>query len=145
MTVADQGEHHEAPVAAARGASARGAAVEAATVWSALAGALLAVAAWAACCVAPMALSLAGLGVVGAGALAGQRTLLTLGACALLAGGWWTVWRRRRDCAGDGRRPRSSPWAIAVLSVASVLVLTAFAWRPLIEPWALHLILAARR
>lgn len=112
--------------------------------WSALAGSALAVLAWAACCVLPMALSLAGLSLAGAAFLAGQRALLTWAAVAMVGVGWWSVWRRRRACARDGRCAPPSRLMIGLLAVATALVGLALTWQPVVEPAALTFIRSLR-
>lgn len=107
--------------------------------WSGLIAAALAVMAWAACCVLPLALSFAGLSLVGAEYLAGQRGWLTGLAAALLATGWWLIWRRRGVCAIDASCPTPSRTTVILLAVASLLLLAAVAWGPLIEPWAIRM------
>jgi mercuric ion transport protein len=110
---------------------------ETALGWAALAAAAGAVAAWAACCVLPIALGLAGLGIGALSWLAGGRVWLTLAALAVIAAGWALAWRRARR----GKPPRL---AIGLLGAASVLALAALAWAPVIEPWLLAILRAAR-
>lgn len=112
--------------------------------WTALGGSALAVFAWAACCVLPMALSVAGLSLAGTLFFAEQRGLLTWGATAVLAAGWWTVWRRRRACARDGSCAPPSRLTIGLLAAATGLIGLALAWQPWIEPRPLTLLRSLR-
>lgn len=105
--------------------------------WSALGGSALAVFAWAACCVLPIALSVVGISIAGTALIAGQRVWLTLGAAAILAGGWWSVWRRRRACARDPSCAPPTQSTVALLVVATAMTAVALFWQPLIEPRAL--------
>ena len=117
---------------------------ETALNWAAVAAAAGAVFAWAACCVLPMSLALAGLGLGGLGWVAGQRTWFTLGALALISVGWVVTWRRARTCRVDSSCAAPSRLGIALLGVATILVLLALVWQPIVEPWALVLIRSAR-
>ena len=123
---------------------------ETALSWAAVAAAAGAVFAWAACCVVPMSLGLAGLGVAGLdlGGLswfAGQRTWITVAALAAVGVGWGLTGRRARMCRIDRACAAPSRLGIGLLGAATVLVLLALAWRPIVEPWALALIGSARR
>ena len=117
---------------------------EAALSWAAVAAAAGAVIAWAACCVLPMSLALAGLGLGGISWIAGQRTWITLAALAVIGVGWIVTWRRARMCRLDGTCAAPSRLGIGLLGAATVLVLVALIWQPIIEPWALTLIRNAR-
>jgi mercuric ion transport protein len=112
--------------------------------WAAVAAAAGAVFAWAACCVLPMSLALAGLGLGGLGWVAGQRTGITLAALALIGTGWIVMWRRARTCRFDSSCAAPSRLGIGLLGAATLLVLLALIWRPIVEPWALTLIRGAR-
>ncbi len=112
--------------------------------WSALGAAALAMLAWAACCILPLALSIAGLSVVGTVLLAEQRTWLTISAAIVLSAAWWSVWRRRMVCASDAGCAPTSRSTLAILSTATVLFGLALIWQPLIEPWAMKLLLSDR-
>ena len=103
-----------------------------------------AVFAWSACCVLPLSLALAGLGLGGLSWVAGQRVWLTLAALGVIVAGWIVTWRRSRPRRGDCADRAPSRLAIGLLSAATLLVLLALAWRPVIEPWALALIRSAR-
>lgn len=111
---------------------------------SGLIAAGMAVTAWAACCVLPMSLSFAGLSLAGTDVIAGQRGWLTGLAAVLLAAGWWMTWRRRRACAIGTNCSAPSRTSVVLLTLGSVLLLTALAWGPLIEPWVLGMIRGAR-
>ena len=117
---------------------------ETALSWAAVAAAAGAVFAWAACCVLPMSLALAGLGLGGLGWFAGQRTLITLAALAVIGVGWVVTWRRARTCRIDSSCAAPSRLGIGLLSAATLLTLLALAWQPFVEPWALALIRNAR-
>lgn len=112
--------------------------------WTALAAAGGALFAWAACCVLPMSLALVGLGLGGLGWFAGYRIGFTLAALAAIGVGWVLTWRRARRCKTDGSCAAPSGLAIGLLAIATVLVLLALIWQPLVEPWALSLIRNAR-
>ncbi|MBC7168715.1 MFS transporter permease [Phenylobacterium sp.] len=112
--------------------------------WAAVAAAAGAVFAWAACCVLPMSLALAGLGLGGLSWIAGQRTWITLAALGVVGMGWVLTWRRARKCRVDSACAAPSRLAVGLLGAATVLVLLALAWQPIIEPWALALIRSAR-
>lgn len=112
--------------------------------WSALGAAGLAVLAWAACCILPLALSIAGLSIAGTVLLAEQRTWLTIAAAVVLAVAWWSVWRRRNACASDAGCAPTSRLTVAILSTATVLFGLALIWQPLIERWAMKLLLSHR-
>lgn len=117
---------------------------EAALSWAAVAAAAGAVFAWAACCVLPMSLALAGLGLGGVGWFAGQRTWFTLAALLAIGAGWVLTWRRARTCRIDSTCAAPSRLGIGLLGAATVLVLLALIWQPIVEPWALALIRNAR-
>ncbi len=117
---------------------------ETALSWAAIVASGGAVFAWAACCVLPMSLALAGLGLGGLGWFAGQRTWITLAALAVIGVGWVVTWRRARTCRTDSSCAAPSRLGIGLLSAATVLVLVALIWQPIIEPWALALIRSAR-
>ena len=112
--------------------------------WAAVAAAAGAVFAWAACCVLPMSLALAGLGLGGLSWVAGQRAWITLAALAVIAVGWVVTWRRARMCRLDSACATPSRLGITLLSAATVLVLLALIWQPIVEPWALALIRSPR-
>lgn len=117
---------------------------EAALSWAAVAAAAGAVFAWAACCVLPMSLALAGLGLSGLAWFAAQRTWITLAALAVIGVGWILTWRRARTCRVDSNCAAPSRLGTGLLGAATVLVLLALVWQPIIEPWALTLIRSAR-
>lgn len=117
---------------------------ETALGWAAVAAGAGAVFAWAACCVLPMSLALAGLGLGGLSWVAGQRTWITLAALAAIGVGWVVAWRRARMCRIDCACAAPSRIGIGLLGAATVLVLLALIWQPLVEPWALALIRSAR-
>jgi len=112
--------------------------------WAAVAAAAGAVFAWAACCVLPMSLALAGLGLGGLSWVAGQRTWITLAALVVIGVGWVVTWRRARMCRLDSTCAAPSRFGIGLLGAATVLVLLALIWQPIVEPWALSLIRSAR-
>lgn len=112
--------------------------------WSAVAAAGAAVLAWAACCVVPLALSIAGVSLAGTVWIAGQRTWLTVAMLVVLGVGWWVTWRRRRACAVDAACPAPSRLTIALLTLATVLTLTALAWQSLLEPRLLAILRTLR-
>jgi mercuric ion transport protein len=114
--------------------------------WSAVTAAGLAVFAWSTCCVLPIALSLiGGLSLAGTALVAEQRAWLTLGAALVVSAGWWSVWRRRRMCSTDASCAPPSRLLIGLLTAATVLMVVALAWQPLIEPWALSMLRTLRR
>lgn len=117
---------------------------EAVLSWAAIAAAAGAVFAWAACCVLPMSLALAGVGLGGLSWIAGQRTLVTVAAVALIGAGWLLTWRRARRCRAGTGCLAPSRLGITLLAIASALAFLALAWQPIIEPWALTLIRGAR-
>jgi mercuric ion transport protein len=117
---------------------------ETALSWAAVAAAAGAVFAWAACCVLPMSLALAGLGLGGLSWVAGQRTWITLAALAVIGVGWVVTSRRARICRVDSVCAAPSRLGIRLLGAATVLVLLALFWQPVVEPWALALIRSAR-
>jgi mercuric ion transport protein len=117
---------------------------ETALSWAAVAAAAGAVFAWAACCVLPMSLALAGLGLGGLSWFAGQRTWITLTALAVIGVSWVVTWRRARMCRLDSACAAPSRLGIGLLGAATVLVLLALIWQPIVEPWALALIRSAR-
>ena len=112
--------------------------------WAAVAAAAGAVFAWAACCVLPMSLTLAGLGLGGLSWIAGQRTWITLAALAVIGVGWVLTWRRARTCRVDAACAAPSRLGIGLLGAATLLILLALGWQPIVEPWALALIRGAR-
>lgn len=112
--------------------------------WAAVATAAGAVFAWAACCVLPMSLALAGLGLGGLSWIAGQRTWITLAALGVIGVGWVVTWRRSRTCLVDSACAAPSRLGIVLLGAATLLVLLAPIWQPLVEPFALTLIRSAR-
>lgn len=117
---------------------------ETALSWAAVAAAAGAVFAWAACCVLPMSLALAGLGLGSFAWIAGQRTWITFAALGVIGVGWFLTWRRAQLCRTDAACRAPSRAAIALLGAATVLVLLALVWQPIVEPWALSLIRSAR-
>lgn len=118
---------------------------ETALSWAAVVAAAGAVFAWAACCVLPMSLALAGLGLGGLSWIAGQRTWITLAALGVIGVGWVVTWRRARMCRVDNACAAPSRLGIALLGAATLLVILALIWQPLVEPLALALIRSARR
>lgn len=122
----------------------RGSPVGAALGWAAMAAAATAVFAWAACCVLPMSLALAGLGLGGLGWFAGQRSWLTLAAVVVIGAGWALTSRRARMCRLDSACAAPSRLGTGMLGAATLLVLLALIWQPIVEPWALGLIRSAR-
>lgn len=128
----------------ARPNGAAGKPAESALGWAAATAAVGAVFAWAACCVLPMSLALAGLGLGGLNLIAAQRNAITVAALAVIGLGWLFTWRRARMCRVDGACAAPSPLAIVLLGAATVLVLLALVWQPIVEPWALALIRSAR-
>ena len=117
---------------------------ETALSWTAVAAGAGAVFAWAACCVLPMSLALAGLGLGGMSLIAEQRSWITFAAWAVIGVGWTLTWRRARRCRVDSACAAPSRLGIGLLGAATVLVLLALIWQPIIEPWALTLIRSAR-
>ena len=117
---------------------------ETALSWTAVAAGAGAVFAWAACCVLPMSLALAGLGLGGMSLIAEQRSWITFAALAVIGVGWTLTWRRARRCRVDSACAAPSRLGIGLLGAATVLVLLALIWQPIIEPWALTLIRSAR-
>lgn len=117
---------------------------ETAVSWAAITAAAAAVFAWAACCVLPLSLALAGLGLGGFSWIAGQRSWLTLAALGVVGAGWFLTWRRARRCRVARACAPPSRLATGLLSVATVLVVLALIWQPMIEPWAMRLIISAR-
>ncbi len=117
---------------------------ETALSWAAVAAAAGAVFAWASCCVLPMSLALAGLGLGGLSWIAGQRTWITLAALAVIGVGWVVTWRRARMCRVDSACAAPSRLESGLLGAATVLVILALIWQPIVEPWALALIRSAR-
>ena len=115
-----------------------------ALTWGALVAAVGAVFAWAACCILPMSLALAGLGLGGLGWIAGQRTWLTILALGVVGAGWIVTWRRARACRIDGACAGPSRFGVNLLAAATLFVVLALLWRPIIEPWALALIRSVR-
>lgn len=118
---------------------------ETALSWAAVAAAAGAVFAWAACCVLPMSLALAGLGLGGLSWIAGQRNAITLAALIAVGAGWLLTWRRARACRLDSGCPAPSRLGIGLLGAATLLVVLALVWQPIVEPWALALIRSAAR
>ncbi len=112
--------------------------------WAAVAAAGGAVFAWAACCVLPMSLAVAGLGLGGLSLVARQRTWITLIALAVIGVGWILTWRRARMCGIDRACASPSRLGIGLLGAATLLVLLALIWQPIVDPWALALIRSAR-
>ncbi|MBT9470853.1 MAG: MFS transporter permease [Phenylobacterium sp.] len=117
---------------------------ETALNWAAVAAAAGAVFAWAACCVLPMSLAMVGLGLGSLSWFAGQRTWITLAALGVIGVGWGLTWRRARMCRVDSACAAPSRLGIGLLGAATVLVLLALIWQPVVEPWALALIRGAR-
>ena len=112
--------------------------------WAAITAAGAAVFAWAACCVLPLSLALAGVGLGGFSWIAGQRSWLTLVALAVVGAGWVMTWRRARMCRLAGACAPPSRLVTGLLGGATLLVLLALVWQPMIEPWAMRLIISAR-
>lgn len=127
----------------ARRDGAGGKPAETAVSWAAVAAAVGAVFAWAACCVLPMSLALAGLGLGSLGWFAGQRTWFTLTALVTIGAGWILTWRRSRMCRIASACAAPSRLGIGLLGAATLLVLLALIWQPIVEPWALALIRSA--
>jgi mercuric ion transport protein len=117
---------------------------ETALSWAAVVAAAGAVFAWAACCILPMSLALVGLGLGGLSWIAGQRTWITLAALGVIGVGWIVTWRRARMCRVDNACAAPSRLGIALLGAATLLVILALIWQPLVEPLALALIRSAR-
>jgi mercuric ion transport protein len=113
--------------------------------WSAVTAAALAVFAWSACCVLPIGLSMLGLSLAGTALVAEQRTWLTLGAALVLGAGWCSVWHRRALCEGDASCTPPSMLSIGLLAAATVLLVLALTWQPLIEPRALSVLRTLRQ
>ena len=128
----------------ARRPSPGGEAAEAAAGWAAVMAAGGAVFAWAACCVLPMSLALVGFGLGGLSWFAEQRGWITLAALGVIGAGWLWTWRRARSCRAEGGCGPSSRLGTGLLGVATLLVLLAMVWKPIVEPWALALIQGAR-
>lgn len=112
--------------------------------WAAVSAASAAVFAWAACCVIPLSLALTGLGLGGLSWVAGHRIWLTVLALAVVAAGWILRWRQARACRTDGSCAVPSPAAGYLLGAATVLILLALIWQPIVEPRALMMIRSAR-
>ena len=94
------------------------------------------------CCVLPILLVGMGLGSVGAAvipALAVIRPYLLGAAVIAVVAAWLLHARRRRGYTADAACATSSPMRRAPLwlSVASLIVLLAIVWQPLIEPYVL--------
>jgi mercuric ion transport protein len=127
-----------------RSGGSTGRPAEQAMGWAAVAAAGGAVFAWAACCVLPMSLAVAGLGLGGLSWFAGQRTSITLAALAVVGVGWVLTLRRARRCKVDSACAAPSRLGIGLLGAATVLLVLALVWQPIVEPWALALIRSAR-
>ncbi len=117
---------------------------ETAVGWAAITAAAGAVIAWAACCVVPMSLALAGVGLGGFSWIAGQRSWLTWAAFGVVALGWFLTWRRARMCRVAGACAPPSRLSIGLLGAGTLLIGLALVWQPMIEPWAMRLIMSAR-
>lgn len=117
---------------------------ETALNWAAVATAAGAVFAWAACCVLPISLAMTGLSLGGLSWVAGQRTWITLLALTVIGVGWVVTWRRSRMCRVDDACAAPSRLGTGLLGAATILVLLALIWQPIVEPWALVLIRSAR-
>ncbi|WP_312165948.1 hypothetical protein [Phenylobacterium sp.] len=76
--------------------------------------------------------------------IAEQRSWITFAALAVIGVGWTLTWRRARRCRVDSACAAPSRLGIGLLGAATVLVLLALIWQPIIEPWALTLIRSAR-
>ena len=109
--------------------------------WAAIGTSVSAVVAWAACCVLPMSLAAAGVTLAGTAFFAQQRTWLTALAAVVLALGWVLLWRRSRRCMVDAACKPPSRLSVALMSVASIILILAVVWQPLIEPKLLSIIL----
>ena len=109
--------------------------------WAAVGTSISAVVAWAACCVLPMSLAAAGMTVAGTALFAQQRAWLTALAAVVLALGWVMLWRRSQRCKLDSGCKPPSRLNVALMSVASFLLILAIVWQPLIEPRLLSIIL----
>ena len=70
--------------------------------------------------------------------------ILDIAALAVIGVGWTLTWRRARRCRVDSACAAPSRLGIGLLGAATVLVLLALIWQPIIEPWALTLIRSAR-
>lgn len=103
-----------------------------------------AVVAWVACCVLPMTLALAGVGISGLSWIAGLRVWITLLALGAVGLGWVITWRRTLTCRTDQACAAPSRLGTGLLGLATVFVMMALTWQPLIEPWALAMLRGAR-
>ncbi|MFI4999891.1 MAG: MFS transporter permease [Reyranellales bacterium] len=92
----------------------------------------------------PTTLALAGVGLTGLSWIAGLRVWITLAALSAVGLGWALTWRRTRMCRTDKACAAPSRLGTGFLGVATLLVLVALAWQPLIEPGALALLRGAR-
>ena len=113
--------------------------------WATLGVTGLAVLAWSACCILPLALSIAGIGLAWTAVVAEQRTWLTVGAAIVLVAAWWSVWRRRKACQLDAACAPPSRLTFVLLGTATMMFGLALIWQPLIEPWAMKLLLSIRK
>lgn len=109
--------------------------------WAAVGTSFSAVVAWAACCVLPMSLAAAGMTFAGTAFFAQQRAWLTAVAAVVLVLGWVLLWRRSQRCKLDKGCKPPSRLNVALMSVASLLLILAIVWQPLIEPRLLSIIL----
>ena len=76
----------------------------------------------------------------GAGNLTSVRKAL-----GAIGAGWALTWRRARRCRIDNACAAPSRLEVGLLGAATLLVVLAMLWQPIIEPWALGLIRNARR
>ncbi|WP_339915423.1 MFS transporter permease [uncultured Brevundimonas sp.] len=111
--------------------------------WSlaAIGASLAAIVAWAACCVLPLGLAATGVTLAGTAVLANQRGWLTVAAAVILAAGWLMTWRRWHRARLNLGCARPSRLNVILLTVASLLLLIALIWQPLLEPALLSALL----
>lgn len=109
--------------------------------WAAVGASVSAVVAWAACCVLPMSLAAAGMTLAGTAFFAEQRAWITIVAALTLAAGWVMLWRRSQRCKLDEGCKPPSRLNVALMIAASIFLVVAVVWQPLIEPRLLSIIL----